>query len=224
MHEENHELDTIRRKFEVFDNRIGVGGDPGITYSSSGYLTYSGSDITAGITMPNGEFMTLGNLQTLSYSVHRENTPVRFIGHAGPAGFVKGSRTIAGSLIFTVFNEYTFYKLSCMRERIESRNKYGLADQLPPFDITITFSNEYGSQSVMRILGVTIVDEGGTMSIDDLITEQTMTYIARGIKHMRPNYGAPRDQKADAVVTTTPYGRSYIGDGLGLFDPEDFIN
>jgi hypothetical protein len=136
--------------------------------------------------MPSGEILPMGDVQTLSYSIHRENTPVRFLGHAGPVGFVKGSRTIAGSIIFTVFNEYTFYRLDCMRDRMENTNHFGLADQLPPFDITISFSNEYGNQSVMRILGVTIVDEGGTMSIDDLLTEQTMTYIARGIHHITP--------------------------------------
>ena len=34
----------------------------------------------------------------------------------------------------------------------------------------------------MKIFGVTIVDEGQTLSIDDLITEQTYTYMARGIQ------------------------------------------
>ena len=34
----------------------------------------------------------------------------------------------------------------------------------------------------MKIFGVTLVDEGGTMSIDDLITEQTYTYMARGLQ------------------------------------------
>ncbi len=184
-------------------NRIGVTTDPEITsaYSNSGYLSYSGADIMVTITMPNGEVLTMGDVQTLSYSIHRENTPVRFLGHAGPVGFVKGSRTIAGSIIFTVFNEYTFYRLQCMRDRMANTNHFGLADQLPPFDITISFSNEYNNQSVMRILGVTIVDEGGTMSIDDLLTEQTMTYIARGIHHITPSY--QKDVSSDPLEPKT---------------------
>jgi hypothetical protein len=149
------------------------------------YTTYSGADILATMTMPDGEMMVLGGLQTISYSIHRENTPVRLIGRAGPVSFVKGSRMIAGSMIFTVFNQYAFYRLSCMEDRIKN-GKYGLADMLPPFDITLSFNNEYGSQSKMRIYGISIVDEGGTMSIDDLITEQTMTYIARGIQPLSP--------------------------------------
>ena len=55
---------------------------------------------------------------------------------------------------------------------------------LPPFDIVFTFFNEYGNASKMKIYGVTIVDEGQTMSIDDIMTEQTYTFMARGIQPM----------------------------------------
>jgi len=53
---------------------------------------------------------------------------------------------------------------------------------LPPFDVVFSFFNEYGLAAKMKIYGITIVDEGQTMSIDDLITEQTYTYMARGIQ------------------------------------------
>lgn len=147
------------------------------------YNSYSGTDIVATITMPNGEPMVFAELQTVSYSIHRENTPVRTIGHVSPLGFVKGQRTIAGSLIFTVFNEYAFYRIRRFSEAIGD-GFYPLADMMPPFDITLTFSDEYGSLSSMKIFGISIIDEGGTMSIDDMVTESTMTYIARGIQPM----------------------------------------
>jgi hypothetical protein len=147
------------------------------------YRSYSGADISVSFTFPGGETIYIGSLQTLSYSIHRENTPVRIIGHSSPISFVKGSRTIAGSMIFTVFNTYAFYQIKCLQDKVLAGNA-PLADQLPPFDITISFVNEYGSFSKMKILGVSIVDEGGTMSIDDIITEQTYTYIARGIQPM----------------------------------------
>lgn len=57
-----------------------------------------------------------------------------------------------------------------------------LADMLPPFDIVLSFFNEYGLGAKMKLYGVTIVDEGGTMSVDDLITEQTYTFMARGLQ------------------------------------------
>jgi len=147
------------------------------------YTSYAGVDIAALIVLPNEPTpLELGELQTISYSLHRENTPVRTLGRVNPRGFVKGSRTIAGSMIFTQFNYYTFYRLKQFSELVSTKNVYCLADMLPPFDIVLTFSNELGSFSKMKIYGCTIVDEGTTMSVDDLITEQTYTFMARGIQ------------------------------------------
>jgi hypothetical protein len=147
------------------------------------YNTYAGTDIVAELVFPNGEVLTLAELQTISYSTHRENTPVRTLGHVAPRGFVKGPRTLAGSLIFTVFNYYAFYKVKQFQTAIGA-GLYPLSDMLPPFDVVITFVNEVGAMSKMKLYGVTIVDEGQTMSVDDLITEQTYSYMARGIQPM----------------------------------------
>lgn len=161
------------------------------------FYSYSGTDIVAEIVIPGESPLVLGELQTLSYSIHRENTPVRLLSHVNAAAFLKGPRTIAGSLIFTVFDEYTFYRLDQYKRAVKT-SLFPLADMLPPFDISISYSNEYGRFSKMRIYGVTIVDEGGTMSIDDLITEQTYSYMARGIEPMR-NY-RPKYNNGESVV------------------------
>jgi hypothetical protein len=156
------------------------------------YDSFGGTDISALIVLPwEDKPLVLGELQTVSYSIHRENKPVRVLGRVNPSGFVKGPRTIAGSLIFTLFNEYAFYRLDHYRKLVygtsdgtslTSMPMFPLADMLPPFDIVLTFANEYGRFSRMRIMGVTIIDEGGTMSIEDLVTEQTYTFMARGIQ------------------------------------------
>lgn len=147
------------------------------------YNSYAGVDIVAAIVVPNEGPVTLGELQTISYSIHRENAPVRLLGHVSPAGFLKGARTIAGSMIFTVFNNYAFYRLKQYQFAIRHQ-LYPVADMLPPVDIVLTFANEYGTFSKMKLHGVTFVDEGGTMSVDDLVTEQTFNYMARGIQPM----------------------------------------
>jgi len=162
-------------------------------------MSFAGTDITATMIIPNidrangtintensVDVLELAEIQTLSYSIHRENSPVRTIGHVNPRGFVKGGRTIGGSLIFTVFNEYAFYRIKEFRQIMSETGKFfsPLADMLPPFDIALTFFNEYGLGAKMKIYGVTIVDEGTTMSVDDLITEQVYTYMARGIQPM----------------------------------------
>ena len=60
------------------------------------------------------------------------------------------------------------------------------ADQIPPIDITLAAANEYGSLAVMRIFGLEIMNEGCGVSIDDIVTEQQHTYIARTIIGWRP--------------------------------------
>jgi hypothetical protein len=187
-------------------------------------ISFTGADAVATMIIPrigengkltnNGDVITLGDLQTLSYSIHRENSPIRTLGHTNVRGFIKGARTIAGSLIFTVFNEYAFYKIAHYRELLSRQNGFfaPLADMLPPFDIVVSFFNEYGQSSKMKIFGVTIVDEGQTVSIDDLLVEQTYTYMARGIQPMvklAPEIN--RDtQTVRGKISTNVFGESVV--------------
>ncbi len=60
------------------------------------------------------------------------------------------------------------------------------ADQIPPFDITLTFANEYGQAAVKSIYGVELLNEGSGASMDDLVMEETMTFVAREIGPMIP--------------------------------------
>jgi len=89
-------------------------------------MSFSGADTVATMIIPQigpdgkitspGDVIDIGEIQTISYSIHRENTPIRTLGHSNVRGFIKGGRTIAGSLIFTVFNEYAFYKIKQYKE------------------------------------------------------------------------------------------------------------
>lgn len=59
-------------------------------------------------------------------------------------------------------------------------------DQLPPFDVVLTAANEYGQVARMNINAVEILNEGSGMSIDDIVTEQQMTFVAREIVPWEP--------------------------------------
>lgn len=161
--------------------------------------TYSGVDMVVSISLPGQGSYEFDDLQTMSVSTHRENFPVRLLGMVNAAGFTSGPRTIAGSLIFTMIEANPFYRVA--RELYEhsakslwdrtSATEYPLADSLPPFDITITFDNEYELDgAAMRIFGVKIIDEGQTLSIDDMVTEVTYSYMAAGIApvHLAKNW------------------------------------
>jgi hypothetical protein len=54
-------------------------------------------------------------------------------------------------------------------------------DQIPPLDASIVAANEYGQAATMRIYGIEILNEGSGFSIDDIVIENQMTYVARTI-------------------------------------------
>jgi len=62
-------------------------------------------------------------------------------------------------------------------ERQEVKARY--ADQVLPFDINISASNELGQAMKRSFIGVEILNEGGGVSIDDLVIEEQYTFIAR---------------------------------------------
>lgn len=59
-------------------------------------------------------------------------------------------------------------------------------DQLPPFDIVVVAANEYGKSASMRIYGAEILNEGTGFSIDNMVIEDQMTYVARSISPWQP--------------------------------------
>ena len=72
------------------------------------------------------------------------------------------------------------------------------ADELLPFDITISFANEYGAKAVTVIYGVEILNEGIGFSIDSPTSERAYTFIARSVDTM-----TPVDENNLGTITTT---------------------
>ena len=64
-------------------------------------------------------------------------------------------------------------------DKVIARPQY--LDQVYPFDIVITASNEYGAFASMEIHGVEILNQGSSMSIDDITTDEACTFIATRI-------------------------------------------
>ena len=58
------------------------------------------------------------------------------------------------------------------------------SDEIPPFDISISFLNEYGNAAAMSIYGVELTNEGMGLSIDDITTEKACSFVARGLSDM----------------------------------------
>jgi hypothetical protein len=59
------------------------------------------------------------------------------------------------------------------------------ADEIPPFDITVSFANEYGQKAALVIYGAEILNEGSGFSIDSVTSEKACTFVARKIEYMK---------------------------------------
>lgn len=181
-------------------------------------VSYSGCDMVATITVPQlatgdnsyNPIFVVGELRTISYSIHTQDVPVRSFAMKNAKAFTSGPRTIAGSLVFSTFDRHVFRNIQDELVKRYTSETLGrsvitkriLADDLPPFNITITFANEYGNSSILTIYGVHIQDEGQVMSLDDIMTETTMSYFAldvipmdRLIRGQRP----PRDLNPNLI-------------------------
>ena len=78
----------------------------------------------------------------------------------------------------------------------DAKPKY--ADEVLPFDITISLANEYGNKAVTVIYGVEILNEGIGFSIDAPTSDRAYTFVARSVDTM-----TPVDEDNLGTITTT---------------------
>lgn len=135
-----------------------------------------------------GVYKKMAECSTIDYSIFREKRPVRAIGSTAIRGITQGPRTIAGSMISVIFDKAVMHELLT---GISSNGdpRLVLVDQIPPVDIFIFFSNEYGAVSRMVIYGAEFMNEGQVISVNDLYTENQVNYLARDIDTLAPITG-----------------------------------
>lgn len=61
-------------------------------------------------------------------------------------------------------------------DKVIARARYH--DQIPPFDIVLVANNEYGHAARMMIIGVEIMNTGSGLSVDDITTDESCTFVA----------------------------------------------
>ena len=172
--EQNHAASPITQTIKPYDKHFANN-------------SFSGTDMVAIMHIPNvngfsGTY-TLGSLQTITYSTHMDRSPIRSIGNVNAKDYVMGPRTVAGSLVFAVFDKHFAY--AAMDEiRKNNEGYHFLADELPAFDITITMASEYGKKAKLCIYGVQLINEGQVMSVNDIFTENTYQFVAKDIDYL----------------------------------------
>lgn len=81
------------------------------------------------------------------------------------------------------------------------------ADQLMPFNITVTMANEYGQRAGMEIYGIQLLNEASGFSVDDVITAKAYTFVARKIKGIQAKDSLRQDGASSAEVSS---GQSFL--------------
>jgi hypothetical protein len=74
------------------------------------------------------------------------------------------------------------------------------ADMLPPFDILMTFANEYGQTAFQKIYGVELLNEGSGANVDTIVMERQLTFIARRVSPMITGVYRGKDLVGTPVV------------------------
>lgn len=75
------------------------------------------------------------------------------------------------------------------------------ADMLPPLDITMTFANEYGQAAFQKIYDLDFLNEGSGVSVDSIVMERQMTWIAR---RLSPIMSGVYTRSADSIMSGAP--------------------
>lgn len=164
-------------------------GAPGDTQYSWG--SPSGTQIYPVFYVPDIEPIIMGTIDTITYSMHRDKKQVRPCGNTRPRGIARGPRTIAGTMIFKVFGGF---EIRDILGHLKSKYRHLLADELPKFSVIILIppsspSGEFHfnpgttdvGMNVISLVDVEIVDQAFSLSIDDQVVEQQISYIARDI-------------------------------------------
>lgn len=141
-----------------------------------------------------------GTAITISYSIYRSKQSVFNFGNNLIDGFAIGNKYVAGTLIKGIFTRDELNDaLSIIKNGliasfdpkkltdISNRNVvHGLMkDDLLSCDINIIYTNEYtGEVQYETIHDATFINNGQVASINDIITESTLSYIARDVKSM----------------------------------------
>ena len=215
---------TYKKRTTTFERYHGS-GDVASEFVPT-YRTFSGHDMVVTVQVPitrnSNITKVIGAFQTITYSIHNDKSPVRVLGDMNVRRYVFGPRTVAGTLILTVFDRHWMKELLGTYKKIKGETeRYFLMDELPAFNITISCANEYGHSAKLALYGVTIVNEGQVMSINDVYTENTYQFFATNVEYLdRVEKTSKTNPKKTATTNLPVKGQTQnTGSGASVSTP-----
>lgn len=150
---------------------------------------------------PAEMYIWLGSVISISYSVYRNKKAVHSLGHKVISGFASGPRYVAGTIIKTMFLEDDLILgLQQLRDKLKNASQYAdhlailnmastpesnsnlMLDDILSCDIIVLYASEYQSNMIKEVItGATFINNGQVMSVNDMITETTISYIAQDV-------------------------------------------
>jgi len=133
----------------------------------------------------------LNNFATISLSIHESKSPVRRLGHMAPVGYTRAVRTIAGSMVLTIIgSNHPLTELSIKDPysithfSMDSDNSSNIVTKMSPFNLILLYKSELpgASGSKMKIKGVEFINEGIVTSVNDLVSEVVLQFVALDIE------------------------------------------
>lgn len=180
------------------------------------YKSFSGTDTLVFIMLPDSKPIVLGSITTISYSMYRNKKPVLNIGRVNINGVTRGSRIYAGTVVFTLINQHWFEDVKNQIPWLKMFDEIKV-DELPLFDLMVVCANEYGNAVTMYMYGVDFTDEGQVVSVQDLFTENTFSFVCRDIVTFR----AWSLSSKNGESSSDTYGQNVISSVSNYLAPYD---
>lgn len=155
-------------------------------------------------------YIYMPDMITVSHSVSRAKIPVTLLGETTPSGLGLGTKMVAGSIVklFTRndnINQYIFKFVKDRYDKLIKNKELTLADlttndsgfkeisdymrdDIAPFNIHLVTTSEiiegdFHLPKIDSIFGCTIINTGKVSSIENLITEETLSFMAKSVKY-----------------------------------------
>lgn len=155
-------------------------------------------------------YIYMPDMITVSHSVSRAKIPVTLLGETTPSGLGLGTKMVAGSIVklFTRndnINQYIFKFVKDRYDKLIAKKELTLSDltsndsgfkeisdymrdDIAPFNIHLITTSEriegdLHKPRIDSIFGCSIINTGKVSSIENLITEETLSFMAKSVKY-----------------------------------------
>ena len=138
------------------------------------YNSFSGVNIKG--VLGDKQFASFYGIQ---FAIERKMNPIYTMNQEEEAAaFARGRRTIAGSLVFVQFDIEQIFK--------HVDNSDCPVDEIPPFDIVMTVSDESENLVEMKIHDVKLLNSGKGCNVYEVVNDNMYTFVAQSLSPWTP--------------------------------------